>query len=93
MAISLSPELERLIAEKLQSGEYRSAEDLIREGLNLLEAKEKAAPSGNSQNGQSIAELFAAIAKDVPDSEWARLPEDFSKNVDHYLYGCKKSSE
>jgi putative addiction module CopG family antidote len=93
MAISLSPELERLIAEKVQNGEYRSAEELIREGLHLLEAKEKAAPSGESHNGQSLAEAFAAIAKNVPDSEWERLPADFAKNVDHYLYGSPKSSE
>ena len=93
MAISLSSELERLIAEKLQSGEYRSAEELIREGLSLLDAKEKAAPSEISHNGQSIAEAFAAIAKSVPDEEWDRLPTDLSKNVDHYLYGSKKLSE
>jgi len=93
MAISVSPELERLIAEKLQSGEYRSAEELIREGLSLLDAKEKAAPSAVSHNGQSIAEMAAAIAKSVPDEEWDRLPTDFSKEVDHYLYGAPKSSQ
>jgi putative addiction module CopG family antidote len=93
MAISLSPELEQLIAERLQSGEYRSAEELIREGLQLLEAKEKAAPSQVSNNGQSIAEIAAAIAKSVPDEEWNRLPTDFSKELDHYLYGGPKSSQ
>jgi putative addiction module CopG family antidote len=93
MSISLSPELERLITEKLQSGGYHSAEELIREGLNLLEAKEKAAPSEISHNGQSIAEMAAAIAKSVPDEEWDRLPTDLSKEIDHYLYGAPKSSQ
>jgi putative addiction module CopG family antidote len=93
MSISLSPELERRITEKLQSGEYRSAEELIREGLNLLEAKEKPAPSEISHNGQSIAEMAAAIAKSVPDEEWDRLPADFSRELDHYLYGGPKSSQ
>lgn len=35
----------------------------------------------------SIDEAFAAIAKDVPDDEWAGVPADLSKNLDHYLYG------
>lgn len=93
MAISLSPELERRIAEKVESGEYSSADELIRECLHLLEVKEKSAPGGDSDDGQSLAEAFAAIAKNVPDSEWAKLPVDFSKNFKHYLYGSQKSSE
>jgi antitoxin ParD1/3/4 len=93
MSISLSPELERLITEKLQSGEYSSAEELIRAGLHLLEVKEEAGPNGDPHNGQSIAEIAAAIAKSVPDKEWDRLPADFSRELDHYLYGSPKSSQ
>jgi len=93
MAISLSPELERRIAQKVESGEYSSAEELIRAGLHLLEVREEPAPSGDPDNGQSIAEIAAAIAKSVPDEEWNRLPADFSKELDHYLYGSPKSSQ
>jgi antitoxin (DNA-binding transcriptional repressor) of toxin-antitoxin stability system len=34
---------------------------------------------------QSIDKIFAAIAQDVPDEDWGRVPADLSKNLDHYL--------
>lgn len=33
MKVSLSPDLERLIAEKVSSGRYRSTDEVVREGL------------------------------------------------------------
>lgn len=41
MHISLSPELERRIQEKLDSGPYSSASALIAEALELLEERER----------------------------------------------------
>ena len=40
----------------------------------------------------SIDRIFAAIAEDVPDEDWARVPTDLSENLDHYLYGTSKVS-
>ncbi|HXJ97134.1 MAG TPA: hypothetical protein VMT20_30210 [Terriglobia bacterium] len=40
----------------------------------------------------SIEQAFAAIAEDVPDEDWRRVPADLSKNADHYLYGASKTS-
>jgi antitoxin ParD1/3/4 len=37
MNVSLTPELEELIAQKVQSGRYTSASEVIREALRLLE--------------------------------------------------------
>ena len=37
MNVSLTPELEELVAQKVQSGRYQSASEVIREGLRLLE--------------------------------------------------------
>jgi antitoxin ParD1/3/4 len=39
--ISLTPELERLVDEKVKSGRYASASEVIREGLRLLEEHEE----------------------------------------------------
>jgi antitoxin (DNA-binding transcriptional repressor) of toxin-antitoxin stability system len=39
---------------------------------------------------QSIDKIFAAIAQDVPDEDWGRVPTDLSRNLDHYLYGTSK---
>jgi len=42
------------------------------------------------ENTESISNIFSRIAETVPQSEWAKLPTDLSKNLDHYLYGNKK---
>jgi antitoxin ParD1/3/4 len=41
MNISLTPELERLVENKVKSGRYASASEVIREGLRLLEEQEQ----------------------------------------------------
>jgi antitoxin ParD1/3/4 len=41
MNISLTPELERLVDERVKSGRYASASEVIREGLRLLEEQEQ----------------------------------------------------
>lgn len=47
-------------------------------------SKEPARPSA------SIVDKLLAISKQVSDRDWAQLPSDFSKNLDHYLYGSPK---
>jgi len=37
MNVSLTPELERLVTQKVESGLYQSASEVIREGLRLLD--------------------------------------------------------
>jgi len=92
MKISLSPEIERLITEKVQTGRYRSADEVVREGLELLQEREKQAHPIASNHSADLASAFEAIAKDVPHAEWEKLPADLSRNVDHYLYGGPKTS-
>jgi antitoxin ParD1/3/4 len=41
MNVSLTPELERLVAEKVQGGRYTSASEVIREALRLLEEQDR----------------------------------------------------
>jgi len=41
MNISLTPELERLVTEKVETGRYASASEVIREGLRLLEEQDQ----------------------------------------------------
>lgn len=41
MNVSLTPELEQLVAEKVESGRYTSASEVIREALRLLEEKDQ----------------------------------------------------
>ena len=39
MEITLTPELEKLVNEEIESGRYKSASEVVREGLRLLEAR------------------------------------------------------
>lgn len=43
MNVSLTPELEALINEKVASGRYTSASEVVREALRLMEAREERA--------------------------------------------------
>jgi hypothetical protein len=49
-------------------------------------------PSELSDSGTlgSVAKLVSEISKQVPTSEWDRLPSDLAENLDHYLYGRDK---
>jgi len=38
----------------------------------------------------TIEDVLARIAADVPDSEWAKLPDDLNDQLDHYVYGTPK---
>ena len=40
MNISLTPELEKLVQDKVKSGMYHSASEVVREGLRLLEEQD-----------------------------------------------------
>jgi antitoxin ParD1/3/4 len=92
MKISLSPDLERLIAEKVSSGRYRSADEVVREGLELLQEHEDKTRRLPSNGKPNLAAAFESIASDVPDKDWESIPADLSKNLDHYLYGGQKRS-
>lgn len=41
MNVSLTPELEHLIEEKVRSGMYHSASEVVREGLRLLAERDE----------------------------------------------------
>jgi putative addiction module CopG family antidote len=92
MKISLSPEVERRIAEQVRSGRYRSADDVVRVGLELLQEREKEAQRPPSNGTENLVALFEKIGKDVPAKDWETVPTDLSKNLDHYLYGGPKDS-
>src|SRR5512140_3781491 len=41
MNISLTPELERLVADKVDSGMYKTSSEVIREGLRLIKDRDE----------------------------------------------------
>ena len=45
MNISLTPELRKFVGNKIKSGRYKSADEVIREGLRLLEEEDRVQPN------------------------------------------------
>lgn len=41
MSITLKPDMEKLVQEKVRSGAYRSPEEVIQAGLSLLEHRDR----------------------------------------------------
>lgn len=45
------------------------------------------------ESRRPIWEVLIELGATVPDSEWAKVPTDLAKNLDHYLYGAPKQEE
>jgi antitoxin ParD1/3/4 len=54
--VSLTPELERSVDERVASGRYRSASEVVRAGLRLLEREERAERSARPPTSPSTRE-------------------------------------
>ncbi len=80
---------------------HQAVEILRRLGFETRYAREhsemgtndKEEPSEKMKGSSSILEMVSAITREVPEHEWERVPADMSKNVDHYLYGSKKTDK
>lgn len=73
MNISLTPELEQLIKQKVESGMYHSASEVVRDALRLLEEREELRQAKLESLRKAIAEGDASLAADGP------LPFDAEK--------------
>jgi antitoxin ParD1/3/4 len=66
MNVSLTPELERLVAEKVESGMYTSASEVVREGLRLLQERDELRRT-------RLEELRREIARGVEQADRGEL--------------------
>jgi hypothetical protein len=80
---------------------HQAVEILRRLGFETRYAREQAEMRTNEKEESletgdglgSILEIASAATKEVPADEWDRVPDDLSMNVDHYLYGSKKTGK
>ena len=87
MNVSLTPELERLVQEKVASGLYQTASEVVREGLRLLKERDdhqtslrEAIQEGLTQletgkYQEDTADTLADLAQAVKDRGRQRLAE------------------
>jgi len=92
MRAILSPDVEQLILDRVRTGEYGSADEVVRRGLALLEKTEKNPQNVATTDTSDLSAVFERISSDVPDVDWQKVPVDLSTNLDHYLYGAQKTS-
>jgi Arc/MetJ-type ribon-helix-helix transcriptional regulator len=94
MAILLSPDLDARVQEKMHHAGYPSPDEVIREALDALDAKEQVRPASPVAEEQPsslpIWEQFEQAGLTLPESVLAALPSDGASEHDHYIYGTPK---
>ena len=79
MNVSLTPELERFVEKKVQTGRYQSASEVIRAGLRLLEERDDerlrsvAASSMADLETKLIEGLNSGSAGKMTERDWKSL--------------------
>jgi antitoxin ParD1/3/4 len=63
MNVSLTPELERFVQEKVHSGRYTSASEVVREALRLLEEHEKVRAAQLAEFREESARRLASLER------------------------------
>jgi len=94
MAISLPPDLAARVQQKVNAATYGSPDEVIREALDALDAKEQQEPplpAGDQQpQAVPIWQRFQNALRAIPEEELSALPPDGASEHDHYLYGLPK---
>lgn len=85
MNVSLTPELEKYVSDKVASGRYTSASEVVREALRLLEREEK---SRKEQLDDFNRELQARIDS-VARGEYVTA-EEFEREIDEWSTDRRK---
>jgi antitoxin ParD1/3/4 len=61
MNVSLTPELERFVSDKVQAGRYNSASEVVREALRLLEEHEQARAAQLNELNRELGRRLASL--------------------------------
>jgi antitoxin ParD1/3/4 len=73
MNVSLTPELERFVSGKVESGRYNSASEVVREALRLLEEHDSARAAQLAEFNGELARRLAALDRgEIVDAAEAR---------------------
>jgi hypothetical protein len=70
-------------------GEYSPQGKLLRVS-QVDELRLTTAETYYDNSARPIEDMLEELAKEIPQEEWDRLPDDLSDNLDHYLYGVPK---
>jgi antitoxin ParD1/3/4 len=77
MNVSLTPELERLVEEKVKTGMYQTASEVVREGLRLLNERDQRFATLRSD----IRSGFEAIDRGEFEEHDARTTKQLAQEI------------
>jgi putative addiction module CopG family antidote len=75
MGLTLDPELEKLIEEKVRSGRYATPQDVVRAGLASLEQQESIAAMSTEEFEAIFPGFRRKIAEGVADEQAGRMSD------------------
>lgn len=81
MNVSLTPKLEELIQDKVESGYYNNASEVVREALRLLETRDRQLTWLRAQMADSLEQVQRGEVYEDTDEFWA----DLDREVDERL--------
>jgi antitoxin ParD1/3/4 len=76
MNVSLTPELDRFVAGKVESGRYTSASEVVREALRLLEEHDRARIAQIAAFNRELEVRLASLDRGIhvePQAVWEDL--------------------
>ncbi|UWZ83819.1 type II toxin-antitoxin system ParD family antitoxin [Occallatibacter riparius] len=85
MNVSLTPELEKFVADKVATGRYTSASEVVREALRLLEREEKSREEHIADFDRELDARVAALDRGERVSK-----EEFLREMEQLLGRRKK---
>ena len=88
MSITLAPDLEKRIQEKVAAGLASSVQEFVEGAVRNALLPDVSRQPGNGR--RSAAELFDEVWRDAREEALERLPRDGADQVDHYVYGTPK---
>ena len=99
MTIHLPKDVEHSVEAAVCSGRFASVDDALAEAWRSFQRQQQTPLAGQAAAEESQAaaptykpiwEVAADIRKSIPAEEWAKLPADGARQLDHYIYGSPK---
>ena len=75
MNVSLTPQLEKLVSDRVESGRYNSASEVVREALRLLQDRDEVREVRLQELRKKIAEGFDSLER----GDWVDGEEFFER--------------
>ncbi len=100
MTIHLPDDLESKVRAAVVHGDFASEDDMVATVLRdyLQRQQQQTSPQSPADSRPSeihasrkpLWERAAELRKTIPEEEWAKLPSDGARQLDHYIYGSPK---